>query len=159
MKEREKLFTATLVLTLSIFFTVFVSYTNNLFGVKDFFVGSRLEEEKISDNEIETEEISSEVFEFAEQIKSLYFEGKYAMIYRMGNRNMTEKGSCEAFEEACQKAGKLLRDQSMYSVSEASRSLDKSEYKIKYETSVDGLIVYLKKESGELKVSGIQKTG
>ena len=55
MKEREKLFTATLVLTLSIFFTVFVSYTNNLFGVKDFFVGSRLEEEKISDNEIETD--------------------------------------------------------------------------------------------------------
>lgn len=159
MKEREKLFTATLVLTLSIFFTVFVSYTNNLFGVKDLFVGSMIEEEKELEKEIETGEISSEVFEFAEQIKSLYFEGQYAKIYRMGNRNMIEKGSSEAFEKACQKAGQLLHDQSVYSISQASRSLDKTEYKIKYEASGDGLIVYIKEESGELKVSGIQKTG
>lgn len=159
MKEREKLFTATLVLTLSIFFTVFVSYTNNLFGIKDLFAGSRIEEEKELNNEIETGEISPRVFEFAEQIKSLYFEGEYTEIYRMGSRNMTEKGSCKAFEKACKNTEKLLYDQSVYSVSEASRSLDKSEYKIEYEASGDGLIVYIKEESGELKVSGIQKTG
>lgn len=159
MKEREKLFTATLVLTLSIFFTVFVSYTNNLFGIKDLFAGSGIEEEKELNDEIETGEISPKVFEFAEQIKSLYFEGEYTEIYRMGSRNMTEKGSCKAFEKACKKTEKLLYDQSVYSVSEASRSLDKSEYKIKYEASGDGLIVYIKEENGEFKVSGIQKTG
>lgn len=158
MKEREKLVTAILVLTLSIIFTIFVSYTNNLFGIKDYISDQSVDTDGAISTKNTVEEIEPDVFEVADMVKTLYFEEKYAEIYQMGNRDMIEKGSCETFEKACRKSKKPAYNESEYTICDAGQSIDKSEYRIKYEASGDELVIYIREEKGELKVSGIQKT-
>lgn len=101
MKEREKMFTAQMVLIICIFMLCFVMYKANFFGIYDMINDSK--EPVTQESNIQETETPPEVEAMVKQIESCLISGKFGELYDMGDSDFKDKGSRASFIEYCER--------------------------------------------------------
>lgn len=154
MKEREKLFTAILLLIITIIFTISVCCANNIFGIR-----ALIEEKESSEINYSAQEqikIPDEVLMAAEEIKELYVSGSYSEIYSLANEDFHKKGAKKEFIKYCRTIKQMHPEKQEYILRECNQGRENDEYKAVYAAEKSNLIIYIKESGALFELSGFE---
>ena len=107
MKEREKMFTAVLVLIISIILTGFVIYQANFFGIRTL-IHSPKGVEMGMDSDTSYAQMPEDLRKKAEDISQMFLQGKYSEIYDNCGEKIRKNGSKEEFIDYCKRGAKNI---------------------------------------------------